>query len=120
MTGSVDESTVDQKVPRLMRPRALDDVWNNRSFRKLRSHVGQLTVFFRKRSGEPMPALADAARSRDRSGAEHAFADQKHRMRGVHLSAPPGRSPRIGIANIACNMRRLLFWETAIGTSKRT
>jgi hypothetical protein len=70
---------------------------------------------------------ANAARSRKRSGVEHFFADQKHRMAlfirtircsaVVCLQATRGGIARarakIGLANIACNMRRLHFWETA-------
>ena len=40
-------------------------------------------VHFRKPPGRPMPeprARANAARSRERAGVEHVFADQKHRM----------------------------------------
>ena len=57
---------------------------------------------------------ANAARSRERSGVEHVFADQKHRMGLFVRSIGITRArTRIGLANIACNMRRLLFWETA-------
>jgi IS5 family transposase len=73
-------------------------------------------VHFRKPPGKPMPKLrqrANAARSRERSGVEHVFADQKHRMRLFIRSIGITRArTRIGLANIACNMRRLLYWET--------
>lgn len=73
-------------------------------------------VHFRKPPGKPMPEprqRANAARSRERSGVEHVFADQKHRMGLFIRSIGIARArARIGLANIACNMRRLLFWET--------
>jgi hypothetical protein len=56
---------------------------------------------------------ANAARSRERSGVEHVFADQKHRMALFVRTIGIARArTKIGLANIACNMRRLLFWET--------
>ncbi len=56
---------------------------------------------------------ANAARSRERSSVEHVFADQKHRMGLFIRSTGITRArAKIGLANIACNMRRLLFWET--------
>ena len=73
-------------------------------------------VHFRKPPGKPMPEpkqRANAARSRERSGVEHVFADQKHRMAHFIRSTGIARArARTGLAKIACNMRRLLFWET--------
>ena len=73
-------------------------------------------IHFRKPPGKPMPEpkqRANAARSRDRSGVEHVFADQKHRMGLFIRTIGIARAhTKIGLANIACNMRRLLFWET--------
>ena len=55
-------------------------------------------VHFRKPPGKPMPEpklRANAARSRERSGVEHVFADQKHRMGlFVRSTASPERAPR--------------------------
>jgi IS5 family transposase len=74
-------------------------------------------VHFRKPPGKPMSEpkqRANAARSRERSGVEHVFADQKHRMGLFIRTIGIARArAKIGLANIACNMRRLLFWETA-------
>jgi IS5 family transposase len=74
-------------------------------------------VHFRKPRGKPMPEpkqRANAARSRERSGVEHVLADQKHRMGLFIRTIGIARArTRIGLANIACNMRRLLFRETA-------
>jgi len=73
-------------------------------------------VHFRKPPGKPMPEpkqRANAARSRERSGVEYVFAYQKHRMGLFVRTIGIARArTRIGLANIACNMRRLLFWET--------
>jgi IS5 family transposase len=73
-------------------------------------------VHFRRPPGKPMPEpkeRANAARSRDRSGVEHVFAGQKHRMALFIRTIGIARArAKIGLANIACNMRRLLFWET--------
>lgn len=73
-------------------------------------------VHFRKPPGKPMPDArrrANSARSRPRSGVEHVFADQKHHMRLFIRTIGIARAKtKIGMANIAHNMRRLLFWET--------
>lgn len=73
-------------------------------------------VHFRKPPGKPMPEprqRANAARSRPRSAIEHVFADQKHRMRLVVRTIGIARArTKIGLANIAHNLRRYLFWET--------
>lgn len=74
-------------------------------------------VHFRKPRGTPLPAprrKANAARSRERSGVEHVFADQKHRMALFVRSIGLARArTRIGLANLAYNLRRFLFWETS-------
>jgi IS5 family transposase len=73
-------------------------------------------VHFRKPPGKPMPEpkrRANAARSRPRSAIEHVFADQKHRMGLFIRTIGIARArTKIGMANIAHNMRRYLFWET--------
>jgi len=72
-------------------------------------------VHFRKPPGKPMPEAkrrANNARSRPRSGVEHVFADQKHHMRLFIRTIGIARAKtKIGMANIAHNMRRYLFWE---------
>jgi transposase, IS5 family len=74
-------------------------------------------IHFRKPPGKSMPEpkqRANAARSRERSGVEHVFADQKHRMGLFVRTIGIARArAKIGLANIVCNMRRLLFWERA-------
>ena len=73
-------------------------------------------VHFRKPPGKPMPEAkkrANSARSRPRSGVEHVFADQKHHMGLFIRTIGIARAKtKIGIANIAHNMRRYVFWET--------
>ena len=73
-------------------------------------------VRFRKPPGRPMPEAkrrANSARSRPRSGVEHVFADQKHRMGLFIRTIGIARArTKIGMANIAHNLRRYVFWET--------
>jgi hypothetical protein len=80
-------------------------------------------VHFRKPPGKPMPAprqKANVARSRERSGIEHVFADQKHRLELLFRTIGIAKArAKIGLANIACNMRRLLFWETTAAQRSR-
>jgi IS5 family transposase len=65
--------------------------------------------------GRPMPvrtARANATKSAIRAPIEHVFAEQKHRMglfvRTIGLARA---TTRIGLANLAYNMRRLLWPE---------
>ena len=73
-------------------------------------------VHFRKPRGKPMPeprARANAARSRERAGVEHVFADQKHRMGLFIRTIGLVRArTKIGLANLAYNLRRYVFLET--------
>jgi len=73
-------------------------------------------VHFRKPPSKPMPEAkkrANSARSRPRSGVEHVFADQKYHMHLFIRTIGIARAKtKIGVANIAHNMRRLAFWET--------
>jgi IS5 family transposase len=70
-------------------------------------------VHFRKPPGKPMPEpkqRANAARSRPRSAIEHVFADQKHRMGLFVRTIGIARArTKIGLANIAYNLRRYVF-----------
>jgi hypothetical protein len=55
-----------------------------------------------------------------RSGVEHVFADQKHRMAPFIRAIGIARArARIGHADIACKMRRHQFWETAAAPVQR-
>ena len=72
-------------------------------------------VHFRKPPGKPLKhqhQRANAARSKIRSAVEHPFAEQKSRMglfiRTIGLDRA---TAKIGMANIAFNMKRLAYWE---------
>ena len=72
-------------------------------------------VHFRRPPGKPMPVhheRANAARSKVRSATEHPFAGMKARMGLFVRTIGIDRArARIGMANIAFNMKRLLFRE---------
>ena len=68
--------------------------------------------------GQSMPIhikRANSARSKVRALVEHPFADQKHRMglriRTIGLARA---TIKIGMANMACNIRRLIYHETQL------
>ena len=96
-------------------------IWADTAYRSQKSEkkIGRagLTskVHFRKPPGKAMPARherANAARSRVRSAVEHPFAEIKSRMGLFVRTIGIGRaSAKIGMANIAFNMKRLVFWE---------
>ena len=72
-------------------------------------------IHFRRAPGKPLPdqrQRANAARSKVRSAVEHVFATQKHRMglfiRTIGLERAKAK---IGLANIAFNFKRFLYWE---------
>ena len=97
-------------------------VWADTAYRSARNEkriakAGLVSkVHFRKPPGKPMPEpkqRANAARSGPRSSIEHVFADQKHRMGLFIRTIGIARArTKIGMANIAHNMRRYVFWET--------
>ncbi len=72
-------------------------------------------VHFRRPPGKPMPVhheRANAARSKVRSAIEHPFAGMKARTGFFVRTIGIARArARIGMANIAFNMKRLLFRE---------
>lgn len=72
-------------------------------------------VHFRKPPGKAMPARhdqANAVRSKVRSAVEHPFAEMKARMGlFVRTIGIDRAKAKIGLANIAFNMKRLVFWE---------
>lgn len=73
-------------------------------------------VHFRRSPGKPLPLQrqrANAARSKVRSAVEHVFATQKHRMGLFIRSIGIERAKaKIGLANIAFNFKRFLYWES--------
>jgi IS5 family transposase len=72
-------------------------------------------VHFRKPPGKPLPGRhqrANAARSKVRSAVEHIFAEQKHRMTLFVRTVGIDRArAKIGMANIAFNLKPLILWE---------
>lgn len=72
-------------------------------------------VHFRKPPGKAMPPhheRANATRSKVRSAVEHPFAEIKSRMGlFVRTIGVARATAKIGMANIAFNMKRLVFWE---------
>ena len=72
-------------------------------------------VHFRKPPGKALPAhheRANATRSKVRCAVEHPFAEMKSRMGlFVRTIGIDRATARIGMANIAFNMKRLVFWE---------
>lgn len=72
-------------------------------------------IHFRKPPGKglkPQHQRANAARSRVRAAVEHVFADQKHRMALFVRTIGIARArAKIGLANLAYNMKRLVYIE---------
>jgi len=99
-------------------------VWADTAYRSARNEKRIATaglvskVHFRKPPGKPMPEpkqRANAARSRPRSAIEHIFAEQKHRMGLFIRTIGIARArTKIGMANIAHNLRRYVYWEAKI------
>lgn len=78
-------------------------------------------IHFRRAPGKPLPAQrqrANAARSKIRSAVEHVFATQKHRMNLFICTIGIERAKgKIGLANIAYNFKRFLYWENRPSTA---
>jgi transposase, IS5 family len=112
-----------RELPGLLdRANTASAVWADTAYRSAKNErriakAGLVSkVHFRKPPGKKMSdprRSANVARSRERAGVEHVFADQKHRMALFIRSIGLARArTRIGLANIAYNLRRYLFWET--------
>lgn len=102
------------------------DVWANTAYRSQKNEKriarAGLTskVHFRKPPSKALPAhheRANAARSRIRSAVEHPFAEMKSRMRLFVRTIGIDRAAKIGIVNIAFNMKRLVFWKRKTATA---
>jgi len=99
-----------------------DTAYRSRKNEKKIAKAGLVSkVHFRKPPGKPMPEAkrrANSARSRPRSSVEHVFADQKHRMGLFIRTIGIARArTKIGLANIAHNLRRYVFWETSVAAT---
>lgn len=72
-------------------------------------------IHFRRAPGKDLPAnrqRANAARSKVRAHVEHPFAEMKHRMGLFVRTIGIARArAKIGLANLAYNMKRLVFWQ---------
>lgn len=97
------------------------DVWADTAYRSQKNEkkiarAGLISkVHFRKPPGKALPVhheRANAARSKVRSAVEHPFAEMKSRMGlFVRTIGIDRATAKIGMANIAFNMKRLVFWE---------
>jgi IS5 family transposase len=66
-----------------------------------------------RRQLSELQAKANASRARIRSGIEHVFAAQKHRMAlFAHTIGLPRAQVKIGMANLAYNFTRLAWLST--------
>jgi transposase, IS5 family len=96
-------------------------VWADSAYRSqtneawLARHGLVSNIHRRKPKGRPMPEhmrRGNATKSKVRAFVEHVFADQKHRMGMKIRTIGLARARiKIGLANIAWNMRRLIFHE---------
>jgi len=77
-------------------------------------------IHFRRSAGKDLPAprqRANAARSKVRAHVEHPFAEMKDRMGLFIRTIGIARATvKIGMANLAFNMKRLLFWKARTAT----
>jgi IS5 family transposase len=108
------------QLPALLNPDAFDSrVWADSAYRSAANEAAiaaagrRSMVHFRKPRGRPMSGphrRANRARSAVRSAIEHVFAEQKARMglfvRTIGLARA---TVKIGLANIAYNLRRLAW-----------
>ncbi len=117
-----------RELPALIdRANTASEVWADTAYRSKKNEkriaaAGKVSkVHFRKPQGKAMShqrQRANAARSKVRSGVEHVFADHKHR-RGLFvrtIGAARART-KIGLANIAYNLNRFVFWENRAETA---
>lgn len=112
------------RLPGLLDPGAFaSPVWADTAYRSkakeaaIRSAGRRSMVHFKKPKGQAMPEphrRANRARSKIRSVVEHVFAEQKARMGLFIRTVGIARATiKIGLANLAYNMRRLIWLETA-------
>lgn len=112
------------RLPELLNGQALGSrVWADTAYRSKRPEAeaalekaGRISmIHFKKPKGKPMSGphkRANAARSKIRSGVEHVFGAQKSRLGLVIRTISLARArTKIGLVNLAYNMRRLLWLE---------
>jgi IS5 family transposase len=111
-----------RQLPELIDPdNTASPVWADTAYRSeaneaMLARRGKVSrIHFRKPRGKPMPGprkQANAARSKVRSAVEHVFAHQKGMMNLCVRSVGIARAwARIGMVNLAFNMRRLVWLE---------
>ena len=122
--GASDAARYDgRELPNLIDPANTGSaIWADTAYRSQKNERAILRaglvskIHFRRAPGKPLPAQrqrANAARSKVRSAVEHVFATQKHRM-GLFIRTIgiERAKAKIGLANIAFNFKRFLYWET--------
>ena len=111
------------RLPELLNPDAFaDGVWADTAYRSqaneaaIRKAGRRSMVHFKKPKGRSMPGAhqrANRARSKVRSSVEHVFAEQKSRMGLFVRTIGIARAKaKIGLANLAYNMRRLIWLKS--------
>jgi IS5 family transposase len=110
------------RLPELLNPKAFNSrVWVDTAYRSrtneavLEATGRRSMIHFKKPKDRPMPGphcRANRARSAVRSAIEHVFAEQKVRMKLFVRTIGLARATvKIGMANIAYNMKRLVWLE---------
>lgn len=104
------------------RDNTASDVWADTAYRSganetFLAGIGKTSrIHHKKPPGKPLPrhtARANARKSQIRSRVEHVFADQKQRMGLIIRTIGLARArTKIGLVNIAYNMRRLVWLNT--------
>lgn len=97
-----------------------DTAYRSRKNEEMLDGIGKVSmIHFRRRRGKALDkihARANTARSKVRSSVEHVFAQQKDRMKLFIRTIGLARAKvKIGLANIAYNMTRLVFLRRSRG-----
>jgi len=105
----------------LKKDNTASDVWADSAYRSKKNETWldrngfKSRIHQKKPKGKPMPErtrIANARRSSVRSKVEHVFGDQKNRMGLFVRTIGKARAKiKIGMVNIAYNMRRLIYHE---------
>jgi IS5 family transposase len=115
------------RLPDLLNRKAFDSrVWADTAYRSKANEAAleaagyRSMIHFKKPKDRPMPGphrRANRARSAVRSAIEHVFAEQKQRMKLFVRTIGLARATvKIGMANIAYNMKRLVWLEQQVAT----
>lgn len=102
-------------------------IWADTAYRSQKNErailrAGRVSkIHFRRAPGKSLPAQrqrANPARSKVGSAIEHVFATQKHRMGlFIHTIGIERAKAKIGLANIAFNFKRFLYWKSRPSTA---